>query len=156
MNEWIYKGTCCYLLNSLTVLNNITVLGQSGLANADLETVTQCSRPQDPMTQQMAVSVEEVHIFVFCLPFHSDPTNQSCAPRSSLKTSTLRTQPSASALQDNAWHCLDVIPERPWQTKKHPFTGGEIISRLHLLLLFNEGLHNRAPSVFVLIFKQQA
>lgn len=146
--------SCCPFL--LSTQKSAKVLGQPRFVKADLKTVTQCSRPQDPMTLQKVVLAEEVHIFVFCLPFHSDSTNHSCAPRSSLKTSTQHTQSTVSTLQDNAWHCLDVIPERPWQTKKHPLTGGEIINRLLLLLLLNEGLHNGAPSVFVLIFKQQS
>lgn len=39
MNKFIYKDAC-YLLNTLTVLNSIKVLGQSRRAKADMETVT--------------------------------------------------------------------------------------------------------------------
>lgn len=70
------------------------------------------------MTVQTARLAEEVHSFVFCLLFHADPTNQSRAPTRSLKTSTLRTQWRASTLQDNARHCVDVIPERPSPDKE--------------------------------------
>lgn len=138
-----------HLLNS--VQWKYKVLVQLVFDEADLETVTvvfKAARSHDLASSSVS---KEVLIFVFCLPFHSEPTNQSCAPRSSLKTSTPHTQSSASTLQDNAWHCSDVIPERPWWTKKHPLTGGEIINRLLLLLLFNEGLHNRAASVCVCI-----
>lgn len=45
--------------------------------------MTHCSR--------QFVWVEEVHIFVICLAFHSELTHQSYAPKSSLKTSALQT-----------------------------------------------------------------
>ena len=80
---WLHRNRSRYLPDTLTVLNCVTVLGQWSLAKADLETVTQCSRPQDPMTEQTAGGSSHL-CFLFAFPVRT-PQISHVLPQALLK-----------------------------------------------------------------------